>query len=104
MGGGSFRLQKADCRFITLPFQSAIRPLQSAIERIPMSIRMTIAACLAAIPSVMLLAQPPAQPPAQPQPMSFFVTSVGKGDGANLGGLTGADSHCQTLAAAAGRG
>jgi hypothetical protein len=42
------------------------------------------------------------QPP--PQPMSFFVTSVGKGDGANLGGLAGADAHCQSLAAAAGRG
>jgi hypothetical protein len=37
-----------------------------------------------------------------PQPMSFFVTSVGSGDGANLGGLEGADKHCQTLAAAAG--
>ena len=36
--------------------------------------------------------------------MSFFVTSVGKGDGANLGGLAGADAHCQTLAAAAGAG
>jgi hypothetical protein len=36
--------------------------------------------------------------------MSFFVTSAGKGDGANLGGLAGADAHCQTLAAAAGRG
>src|ERR1041384_7956569 len=43
-----------------------------------------------------------AQAPAQP--MSFFVTSVGKGDGANYGGLTGADAHCQSLAAAAGRG
>jgi hypothetical protein len=39
-----------------------------------------------------------------PQPMSFFVTSVGKGDGANLGGLAGADAHCQALAKAAGRG
>jgi hypothetical protein len=36
------------------------------------------------------------------QPMSFFVTSVGKGDGANLGGLAGADAHCQALATAAG--
>ncbi len=34
--------------------------------------------------------------------MSFFVTSVGKGDGANLGGLAGADAHCQALAKAAG--
>ncbi len=39
-----------------------------------------------------------------PQPMSFFVTSVGLSDGANLGGLDGADGHCQRLATAAGRG
>jgi hypothetical protein len=36
--------------------------------------------------------------------MSFFVTSVGSGKGADLGGLAGADRHCQTLAAAAGQG
>jgi hypothetical protein len=36
--------------------------------------------------------------------MSFFLTSVGTGDGANLGGLAGADQHCQDLAAAAGVG
>jgi hypothetical protein len=42
---------------------------------------------------------------AQPsQPMSFFVTSVGPGTGGNLGGLDGADKHCQSLAAAAGAG
>ncbi|MCF1742932.1 hypothetical protein [Paradevosia shaoguanensis] len=34
--------------------------------------------------------------------MSFFVTSVGLGDGANLGGLEGADAHCLKLAEAAG--
>lgn len=34
--------------------------------------------------------------------MSFFVTSVGVGDGANLGGLDGADAHCMKLAEAAG--
>jgi hypothetical protein len=34
--------------------------------------------------------------------MSFFITSVGSGDGANLGGLAGADAHCQALAEAAG--
>ncbi|MDP7602335.1 MAG: hypothetical protein QF546_00720 [Alphaproteobacteria bacterium] len=34
--------------------------------------------------------------------MSFFVTSVGISDGANLGGLAGADAHCQKLAQAAG--
>lgn len=45
-----------------------------------------------------------AQQPAPPQPMTFFVTSVGIGKGANLGGIAGADAHCQSLAAAAGRG
>jgi len=39
---------------------------------------------------------------AQQASMSFFVTSVGKGDGANFGGLEGADAHCQALAKAAG--
>src|SRR5690349_11052492 len=38
------------------------------------------------------------------QPMSFFVTSVGIGRGGDLGGLAGADAHCQALATAAGRG
>jgi hypothetical protein len=37
-------------------------------------------------------------------PFSFFVTSTGTGNGANLGGLAGADQHCQSLAAAAGAG
>ena len=35
-------------------------------------------------------------------PMSFFVTSTGKGSGADLGGLEGADAHCSALAKAAG--
>jgi hypothetical protein len=41
---------------------------------------------------------------AQQADMSFFVTSVGSGKGADFGGLAGADKHCQTLAAAAGAG
>ena len=41
---------------------------------------------------------------AQGGSMSFFITSVGSGDGANLGGLAGADRHCQSLAQAAGAG
>ena len=36
--------------------------------------------------------------------MTFFITSAGPGDGANLGGLEGADAHCETLASAAGAG
>jgi hypothetical protein len=41
---------------------------------------------------------------AQQANMSFFVTSVGPGKGGDLGGLAGADAHCQTLAVAAGAG
>jgi hypothetical protein len=41
---------------------------------------------------------------AQPSSMSFFITSAGPGKGADLGGIEGADRHCQTLAQAAGAG
>jgi hypothetical protein len=41
---------------------------------------------------------------AQSPNMSFFVTSVGTGKGADFGGLEGADKYCQTLAATAGAG
>ena len=43
----------------------------------------------------------------QPSPgkdMTFFITSVGTGKGADLGGVEGADQHCQSLAKAAGAG
>ena len=41
---------------------------------------------------------------AQENPMRFFLTSVGPGNGGNLGGLAGADAHCQMLAEGAGAG
>ena len=41
---------------------------------------------------------------AQQASMSFFITSVGSGKGGDLGGLEGADRHCQQLAQAAGAG
>ena len=37
-------------------------------------------------------------------PMTFFVTSVGSGKGADLGGIAGADAHCQKLAESVGAG
>ena len=55
-----------------------------------------LAACLT------LLCAAPAQ--AQQANMSFFMTSVGPGKGADLGGLAGADKHCQQLAQAVGAG
>jgi len=57
---------------------------------------------------LVLAQQPPAGqgrgPAGPPPPMSFFITSAPKGDGANYGGLAGADAYCQQLATAAGRG
>ena len=44
------------------------------------------------------------QPPPQFPDMTFFITSVGGPQGANFGGLDGADKHCQALAAKAGAG
>ena len=55
---------------------------------------------LAAVASTALGLTPAAQ--AQQADMSFFVSSVGAGKGADLGGLAGADAHCQALAKAAG--
>ena len=52
--------------------------------------------------AVIAVAAQPAH--AQSADTSFFVTSVGIGNGANLGGLAGADNYCQTLAQAAGAG
>jgi hypothetical protein len=60
----------------------------------------TAAACTGAL--VFLLAVGIAQ--AQQAQMSFFVTSAGLGKGADLGGVDGADRHCQQLAQAAGAG
>lgn len=54
------------------------------------------------IPALLLApGQVPAQQSGAPS-MSFFVTSTNPGQGANLGGLEGADAHCQRLAQAAG--
>lgn len=60
---------------------------------------MTTATILAAL---LLVALPSAATAQDAAGMTFFVTSAGPGDGANLGGLAGADAHCQQLAEAAG--
>lgn len=67
----------------------------------------TIATALIGLSAASLAQTPPAAPPPQPlqfPSMTFFITSKSGPDGANFGGLEGADRHCQTLAATAGAG
>jgi hypothetical protein len=76
-----------------------------AAPRLHKEIEMTrsifvLAAATAVVAGSMLAAQ---QPPGAKPTMGFFVTSTPIGDGANLGGLQGADAHCQKLAAASGQ-
>ena len=59
---------------------------------------------LAATALVSLGAAANAQQIAQAPDTTFFVTSAGPGKGGDLGGLTGADAHCQALATAIGAG
>jgi hypothetical protein len=61
----------------------------------PASVTVTLAAMVVCATALM---------PQQGQQMSFFITSAGPGNGADLGGLEGADRHCQRLAQAAGAG
>jgi hypothetical protein len=65
--------------------------------------RTMVAFWLVAASTAAAQGNPPAAQQPQ-QPMGFFITSAGKSDGANLGGLAGADQHCQELARAAGAG
>ncbi|MGA7070810.1 lectin [Bradyrhizobium sp.] len=70
-----------------------------------MTVRVRNISRLALVSAAALFASVAVQPAqAQSANTTFFVTSAGPGNGANLGGLDGADKHCQTLAAAAGAG
>jgi hypothetical protein len=62
---------------------------------------LVLLAFAATAPTVALAQQPGPQPNAG---MSFFISSASPGKGGDLGGLAGADQHCQTLAAAVGQG
>jgi hypothetical protein len=65
-----------------------------------MTFPVKIAACIAVAFAIV----PAAPASAQTANTTFFLTSNGVGNGGNLGGLAGADNHCQTLAQAAGFG
>ena len=62
---------------------------------------MKILSCLCLVTAATLAF---AAPPAQAQSAGFFLTSAGPGKGADLGGIDGADKHCQSLAQATGAG
>ena len=72
----------------------------SEMKIINMSSNLRMMACL--VFSGLLMQSVYAQTPPSDEPieMGFFVTSVGLGKGGDLGGLAGADAHCQSLAAA----
>jgi hypothetical protein len=61
---------------------------------------MNIARTMASAVALLLIGSPLMA--VEDHPMGFFITSVGGGQGANLGGLEGADAHCAKLAEAAG--
>jgi len=69
-----------------------------------LSLAMTALALVLAIGATDAFAQGRGRGNQPQEPMSFFVTSAGSGDGANLGGLAGADAICQMLGAAGDRG
>jgi hypothetical protein len=56
------------------------------------------------VPLLLLLGGLAMAQDADQPPMGFFITSVNMGNGADLGGLDGADAHCQSLAEAVGAG
>ncbi len=65
------------------------------------SVLLMLMAAAVGLPTITILAQ---QDDEEPPEMGFFLTSVGIGDGGDLGGLAGADAHCQQLASNAGMG
>jgi hypothetical protein len=79
---------------VRLAANKKIRPEDSMAQKRLSRLCLVTAAALAAF----------AVQPAQAQSASFFLTSAGPGKGADLGGIDGADKHCQSLAQATGAG
>src|SRR5882724_11271474 len=82
--------------------RSALKNLRHQWEKLPMTTipRLSI---LAATVLLSLGSSVPGQAQQAPN-MTFFVTSIGPGKGGDLGGLAGADAHCQQLATTVGAG
>lgn len=67
-------------------------------------LKLTTPIRITALASLAVLAACATAPNTPQEKMTFFVTSVNPGKGANFGGLAGADAHCQALASAVGAG
>ena len=87
-----------ECARISVVSIQRIQPRGSGTMGSKKKLAMTGLALFSGLASGLALTQPP------PGPMSFFLTSVGSGNGGDLGGLEGADAICQNLAEAAGHG
>src|SRR5450631_1133137 len=81
-----------------------LTPSKSSLKEIAMTRMMRTIGFVAG--GVMILVGCASTEPPRPSAdtMTFFVTSAGPGKGADLGGVEGADQHCQSLAKAAGAG
>jgi hypothetical protein len=79
-----------------------MQPAKNWEDPMPTFAPVVLRACvvLASVAGLVLIADRPVN--AQAAGTTFFVTSTGIGNGANLGGIAGADNHCQELAQAAG--
>jgi hypothetical protein len=75
---------------------------QNGLHKLLVIIALAVSFLLAPATQAQQRGGPPAEP--EPLPMGFFITSAGLGNGADLGGLDGADAHCQNLAEAVGAG
>src|SRR6185295_8252828 len=74
------------------------------MQKSGLTLAVSIAALWLAAPALAAQAQSKTKSEGDTPAMTFFVTSVGSGKGADFGGLDGADRHCQNLATAAGAG
>src|SRR5690606_18737001 len=86
---------------LTVAARSTVEYLRSLTTSRTVRMRISAILCIAAM-CVATESEGQGGAAARRQPMGFFITSVGPGDGANLGGLAGADAHCQRLAESAG--
>jgi hypothetical protein len=97
-GGNVFYCSRPSCPVVGFELiRSVIKRFKGGMPMKTSTVKVVVVAAAGLVAGWSVMA---ANPPA----MGFFVTSKGLGNGANLGGLAGADAHCQALAKTAGAG